>query len=151
MKSWVLLAVSFLAVSTNAELIVDSPLNFGELAVRSNAIVSSVRLERSGAQTSTHHIIIVKPGSPAVFTITNLPGYTTINLSADVPAVSRVAYPNAAQFSITDVDLPTSINTGPTGTVQFKMGGTLSTSGNPTQHYYDGAQYEIYINLNLDY
>jgi hypothetical protein len=150
-KSWVLLAVSFLAVSTNAEFIVESPLDFGDIAVRSNTSVSTVRLERSGAQTSTNDIIIVKPGSPAVFTLANMPGYTTINLTADIPAVSRVAYPNAAQFSITAIDLPSSINTGPTGTVQFKMGGTLSTSGDPSKHYYDGAQYEIYINLNLDY
>jgi len=134
-----------------ADFAVDSPLNFGEIAVRSNDIVSTVSITRNSTQQSTNHIFVLTPGSPGVFTLTDLPPFTVANLSVDLPAVSAMGYPDTAQFEITAVDIPTSVNLGPSGSAQFKMGGTLSTSGNPATNYYSGAAYLIFINLNIDY
>lgn len=146
----VLLLLS-LSAPLAADFTIDNPLYFGEIAIRSNNVVSTTTVYRNGAQQSTNHIFIIKPGSPGVFTLSGMPPYRNINLSADFPATSAMTYPQTAQFSITAVDIPSSINTGPSGSVQFKMGGTLSTSGNPAQNYYSGADYQIYLNLNLDY
>jgi hypothetical protein len=134
-----------------ADFTIDNPLNFGEIAVNGNDVVSRTQLSRNGTQVSNNRIYILKAGSPGVFTLSAMPPYTTVNLSADLPATSAMAYPDTAQFSITAVDLPSAVNTGASGSVQFKMGGTLSTSGNPANNYYSGAEYLIFLNLNLDY
>lgn len=134
-----------------ADLNVDTPLSFGEIVVRNNNSVSTVTVQRNGALQSTNHILIIKPGTPGVFTISGLPPYTTINLSVDLPASSSMNFPQTAQFTITAVDIPSAVNLGPSGSAQFKLGATLSTSGNPVNQYYSGAEYLIFLNLNLDY
>jgi hypothetical protein len=149
-KYWFYLLILFVAPAM-AEFTIDTPLHFGEIAIRNNNSVSTVSILRDGTQQSTNQIYIVKPGSPGVFTLSNYPPYTNINLSVDLPATSNMSYPQTAQFSITSVDLPSSINTGSLGIAQFKMGAILSTSGNGTRQYYSGATYQIYLHLNLDY
>lgn len=134
-----------------ADFTVDTPLDFGEIAVRNNNVVSTLIVARNGAVQSTNEIFIIKPGTPGVFSLSNFPPYTNVQLSVDLPAYSAMAYPNTAQFSISAVDMPTSLNLGATGSGQFKIGATLNTSGNPAQNYYSGADYLIYLNLNIDY
>jgi hypothetical protein len=140
-----------LSVPLAANFNVDTPLSFGEIVVRSNNSVSAVTVHRNGAFQSTNHILIIKPGTPGVFTLNGLPPYTSINLSVDLPASSSMNFPQTAQFTITAVDIPSAVNLGPSGSTQFKMGATLSTSGNPANQYYSGAEYLIFLNLNLDY
>lgn len=152
MNKSVLFCISaLLAAPTTADLVADAELSFGEIAVRNNNSVSTVTVHRNGAQQSTNQIYILKPGSPGIYSFSGMRPYTHINLSVDLPAVSSMPYPNTAQFSITAVDIPSSINTGNQGIAQFKMGATLSTSGNPAQQYLSGATYFIYLNINLDY
>lgn len=140
-----------IAVPVTADFTVDNPLNFGEIAVSRNDVVSTTQISRNGTQVSNNRIYILSAGSPGVFTFSGLPPFTNVNLSVDLPASSAMAYPGTAQFTITAVDIASSINMGSTGSAQFKMGGTLSTSGNPAQNYYSGAEYLIFLNLNLDY
>ena len=150
-KYYSALALLVLSVPLKADLTIDTPFSLGEIVVRSNNSVSTISINRNGAQQSTNQILILKAGSPGVFTLSSFPAYTIINLSVDLPAYSAMDYPGTAQFSMTAVDLQPSINVGPTGSAQFKMGGTLATSGNPAENYYSGANYVIYLNLNLDY
>jgi hypothetical protein len=144
-------ALAILSMPSAADFTVDNDLSFGEIAVRNNNAVSTVTVYRNGAQQSTNQIFTLKPGSPGVYTLSGMPPYTQINLSVDLPASSSMAYPQTAQFSITAVDIPSSIDTGSQGSAQFKMGATLSTSGNPSQQYFSGATYLIFLNINLDY
>ena len=141
----------FFSAYSTADLIIDSPLSFGEVVVRSNASTSTLTIYRNGSSQSTNHILIIHPGSPGVFTLSGIAPYTSVNLSVDLPASSSMNYPQTAQFTITAVDLPSTVSLGPTGSAQFKMGATLSTSGNPAYQYYSGAEYLIFLNLNLDY
>lgn len=151
-KKLILLASLTLPVqSWGADINIDIPLSFGDIAIRNNTTVSTVSIARSGTQLSTGQIYILKSGTPGTFTLSGLSPYINVNLSVDLPAVSAMPYPNTAQFSMTAIDIPAVINMGPTGTAQVKIGGTLSTSGNPAQQYYSGANYTIYLNLNLDY
>lgn len=149
----ILFTLSLLALSAPlaAEFTTDVPFSFGEIAVRNNNSVSTLTIMRNGSQYSTNHILMLKNGSPGVFSFSGFPPYTIIHLSVDLPAYSAMLYPDTAQFQMTAIDMPSTVNLGPTGSAQFKMGGTLSTSGNPAQHYYSGASYTIYLNLNVDY
>ena len=146
-----LILLTLSAVSWGADINIDTPLSFGDIAIRNNSVVSTTSIARNGTQNSTGQIYVLKAGTPGVFTLSGFSPYININLSVDLPAVSAMPYPNTAQFSITAIDIPTMVNMGPTGTAQIKIGGTLSTSGNPAQQYYSGANYTIYLNLNLDY
>lgn len=148
---WLITSLLSLSAPLAADFHVDAPLSFGEIVVRSNNSVSTVTVQRNGAFRSTNHILIITPGTPGVFTIDGLPPYTNVNLSVDLPASSSMNYPQTAQFTIAAVDIPSSVNLGPSGSTQFKMGATLSTSGNPANQYYSGAEYLIFLNLNLDY
>ncbi len=152
MKKVICLALLTLcAAEAHADFNIDNPLNFGEIAIRNNTVVSSLVLSRNGAEQSTNQIFIIHQGTPGVFTLSGFSPYTTVNLSVDLPAYSSMAYPNTAQFKITAVDLPSSLNLGPTGSGQFSMGATLTTSGNPAENYYSGADYIIFLNLNINY
>ena len=146
-----LLLLLGLSTPVVAEFSIDNPLSFGEIAIVSNASVSTVSISRNGAALSTNRIYIIRPGSPGVFTLSNFPPFTVATLSIDLPAYSAMSYPNTAQFTMTAVDMPSSINMNAAGSAQFKMGGTLSTSGNPTKNYYSGADYVLYLNLNIIY
>lgn len=146
-------AIIILAVFTTkaaAELSIDSPLSFGEIAVRHNNGVSTTSITRLGAQSSTHQILIIRPGTPGVYTLSELPPYTTINLSAPVPVSSEATHPGA-RFSVSAIDIPASVRTDATGSVQFRMGATLSTSGNPAENYQSVADYLVFINIDLAY
>lgn len=146
-----LLLLLGLSMPCLADLIVDNPLSFGEIAITGNASVSTLTITRSGGALSTNNIYIIRPGSPGVYTLSNLPPYVVANLSVDLPAYSAMTYPNTAQFTMTAIDLPASVNVNAAGSAQFKMGGTLSTSGEGTKNYYSGADYFIYLNLNIIY
>lgn len=151
MGKLIMLFLLTLSTAVAADFTIDNPLSFGKIVVRNNNSVSTTSIARTGTQLSTGQIYIINLGTPGVFTLSGLPPYTNVNLSVDLPASSAMPYPGTAQFSMTAVDIPTAINMGPTGSAQFKMGGTLSTSGNPANNYYNGADYTIYLNLNLDY
>jgi len=150
-KYFATLALLTLSGPLAADFSTDVPFSWGEIAIRNNNSVSTVSIARNGAQQSTNQIFILKPGTPGVYTLSSFPPYTLVHLSVDLPAYSAMMYPNTAQFAMTSVDMQSSINLGPTGSTQFKMGGTLSTSGDPSKNYYSGGIYVIYLNLNLVY
>lgn len=151
MKNLYILLTVLCCSSATAELLIDTPLHFGEIAIRHNNSVSTVSINRNGNQISTNQIYIIKPGTAGAYTLTGLPPYAVVNLSVDLPAFSQAMYPNTAQFEISAVDIPTSVRLDATGSAQFRMGGTLSTSGNSLNNYYSGANYTIYLNVNIDY
>jgi len=151
MKHIKILFLLGLSIPATAEFSIDSPLNFGEIAITSNATVSTLSISRNGNTVSNNYIYIIHPGSPGVYTLYNLPPFTVANLSVDLPAQSAMNYPNTAQFTMTAVDIPSSISMSAAGSAQFKIGGTLSTSGNPAKNYYSGANYVIYLNVNISY
>lgn len=116
-------------VNAQAELLIESELNFGRIAVTSNDAISSVQISRNGRSRSTNHIHILKKGTPGVYTFTDLPPYTVVSLNADVPAYSASTMPGSQQFILRAVDMPSSIKSNAAGTAQFSVGGILETSG----------------------
>lgn len=136
--------------SAYADLIIEQHFYFGKIAIPDNNSVSTVTIPVTGTPTSTSKILIIEPGHPGVYTLTEFSPYTTISLSADIPAYSNSPIPGTQQFIITALDIPTSIKTDSTGSVQFKIGGTLSTSGLGGT-YQGPASYSININIDLNF
>ncbi|HEY7885068.1 MAG TPA: DUF4402 domain-containing protein [Cellvibrionaceae bacterium] len=150
-KSIIIIILCVFSANARADLSIDSPLSFGEITVRNNNSVSSTTITRAGAQSSTGQILVIKPGTPGVYTLSGLPAYTNVNLSLDIPVSSSMSYADTAQFTITAIDLADTVRTDGNGTVQFRMGGTLSTSGNPAENYFSGAEYIIFMNIDMAY
>lgn len=149
-KTLAIAVLLLLTTSASAELFIDSPLSFGEISLRHNNGVSTTSITRLGAQSSTHQIRIIRPGTPGIYTLTGLPPYTTISISAPVPVISEATHPGA-RFSISNIDLPSSVRSDGNGSAQFRMGATLSTSGDPAEHYQSVADYMLFINIDLAY
>ncbi|QBL09936.1 DUF4402 domain-containing protein [Rheinheimera sp. D18] len=150
-KYLLVVACCLLSQPTWAAFLIDSPLSFGEIAIRNNNSVSSTTITRNGKQTSTNQIYVIKPGTPGVYTLNGMAAYTLVNLSVNLPAWSAMPYPSTAQFEISAVDIPSVVNVNSSGAVQFRIGATLRTSGNPVFNYVSNATYVVYLNLNLDY
>lgn len=133
-----------------AELLTDSDLSFGRIAVTSNATVSSVQMSRSGRSSATGSIYILEAGSPGVYSLTDLPPYSVINLTADVPAYSSSTIAGTQQFILRAVDMPSSAPAGASGVAQFTIGGVLETSG-AGGTYIGPAPYTIVLAINISY
>jgi len=133
-----------------ADLDTDMPLNFGTVAITANDIVSSTRIRPNGEQTSTNRMWIIAPGAPGVYTISGLAPFTTVSLVVDIPETSAELYPDTAQFTVSAVELPTTVKMDASGQSQFTMGATLETSGNVYESYYN-ALYRIFLNITLTY
>ncbi|WP_164078288.1 DUF4402 domain-containing protein [Alteromonas facilis] len=140
----------FLPGHVVAALIVDSPLNFGRIAITNNSVVSSLQMTRNGQTTATNNIYVLEIGTPGVYTVTELPPYSLLTLTADTPAFSGSTIPGTEQFTLTAVDIPASVPVNVSGTAQFSVGGVLETSGNGGS-YIGPATYEITVNINLTY
>jgi hypothetical protein len=120
----------FVLKIANAELLTDSNLSFGKIAVTSNADVSTVQISRAGRAFATGNIYIIEIGQPGVYTFTELPPYAAVNLSVTLPIYSTSPIPGNQQFTISAIDMPSTLGVDASGTSeQFKIGGVLQTSG----------------------
>ncbi|WP_102795100.1 hypothetical protein [Bowmanella denitrificans] len=140
----------FFSSGLKADLLTDANFYFGRIAITNNSIVSTTTVPVNGNQTSTNHILVIEPGQPGVYTLTDLPPFANVSVSADVPAFSSSPLPGTEQFTITAVDIPSTLKADATGSVQFKMGGTIATSGTGGS-YVSPADYMIVININITY
>ena len=148
-KVFVLIS-SVVCAKAHAALLVDNDLSFGKIAISNNNVVSSVQVSRDGKSAATGKIYILEIGKPGVYTLTEFPPYALVSLSADVPAFSSSTIPGTQQFTISSVDMPDTINVGGDGSVQFKVGGVLQTSG-VGGTYLGPATYQIYLNIDITY
>ncbi|NVK54237.1 MAG: hypothetical protein HWE26_01370 [Alteromonadaceae bacterium] len=128
----------------------DNAFSFGKIAVTNNSSVSSIQMSRSGRASATNNIYIIELGTPGVYSLTDMPPYTVINFSANVPAYSSSTIPGTQQFILRAVDMPSSVNTGQAGIAQFTIGGVLETSGLGGT-YISPASYNIDLAIDISY
>ncbi|MDC8829762.1 hypothetical protein [Alteromonas gilva] len=107
-------------------------------------------MSRTGRASATNSIYILELGTPGVYSLTDLPPYTVINLTANVPAYSSSTIPGTQQFVLRAVDMPASVNAGPAGIAQFSIGGVLETSGLGGT-YISPASYNIDLAIDISY
>lgn len=136
--------------SVSAEFLIDSHFYFGKIAITNNSSVSSVQISRTGRSIATGNIYILEAGQPGVYSLTELPPFTVVSLSASLPAFSQSTLPGTQQFSISAVDMPDTVNTDADGTMQFMVGGVLQTSG-AGGTYLGPADYQIMLDIDISY
>lgn len=134
----------------DAALLTDSAFDFGTLAITDNTNVSSMQILRSGKTTTAGDIYILKIGQPGVYTLTELPPFAIVGISAELPAYSSSQIVGTQQLTISAVDMAENLRVNENGTVQFKVGGVLQTSG-AGGTYVGPATYQIRLNISITY
>jgi hypothetical protein len=132
----------------HAAFLIDNDFSFGKIAVTDNSSVSSVQLLRSGRATATGSIYILEIGQPGVYTLTELPPFAVVSVSTNLPVFSFSTIPGTQQFSVSALDIPSTLNADATGTVQFKVGGVLQTSG-VGGAYIGPATYQVLLDIDI--
>jgi hypothetical protein len=140
----------FLSADAIADFLIDRSFSFGKIAVTNNNTVSSVQMSRSGRVAATGHIYILEIGQPGVYTLTDLPPFSVVSVTTNLPAYSSSTIPGTQQFTISSLDISDTLNVNESGTVQFEMGGVLQTSG-AGGTYVGPAAYEILLNIDINY
>ncbi|MCV2885897.1 DUF4402 domain-containing protein [Aestuariibacter sp. AA17] len=136
--------------SSHADLVTEQAFSFGKISIIDNSVVSTVQLSSSGRASSTNNIYILELGTPGVYTLTDLPPFTVVTLSANLPAYSASTLPSTQQFAISSVDMPATIKADAAGSAQFRVGGVLETSGLGGQ-YIGPATYQIMLPIEVTY
>lgn len=149
MMKYVLLCLSCLAVQVHAALETIQRLHFGELAVTSTAVVSTVTVPIAGPSWSDGAIHILKPGQSGLFRLTELTPHRFIRLT---PLMPQLADPvmTSDGFELISVDMPATLSTDANGTATFPVGGVLRTRMISGEGYLN-TEYRIFLNISIDY
>ena len=139
--------------SAHADTITETaPLDFGTIAIKSNASTYTVRVRYTGQIINDPEIIIVSPGTPAEYFLSSFPASTLLTISvtslAGVTTSPISPIPGNEQFNISNFDYLPSISTDVNGEATIYVGATLTTSGSGI---YDDTLYVTTLNLTITY
>lgn len=120
------------------------PLSFGVIALKNNNASYSMRISFAGQVQTDPAIVIIEPGHPAIYELTDFPKNTPLNVSIIVPStqtqLAGASDPTTSQFTITDHHTFSPIaTTDNLGNVIINVGATLTTSG--TGFYKDATYF----------
>lgn len=152
---WIILSASFVfysgfVVGQSFVFTREVDLYFGELAITSNASVSSTTIRRNGTTSNTGTIFVIAVGAPGEYTISGATPFVALNLSISLPVDSSATFPGTEQLRLSAVDMPNVVTPNNSGEVTFKIGGTLQTSGNGGT-YLNQATYPFIIPLDVTF
>ena len=105
-------------------------LSFGNIAIASNASVSQIIVSRNGSTSSTNTVFIIEPGTPGRITFSDYAPGTRFYISAQIPSPQTGSIGTTEQFTLTAIDIVSSIDIEASGGATLTFGGTLETSGN---------------------
>jgi len=148
-----ILLFSFISPSpVFAESIIEiSPLDFGTIAIKDNSAAYTLRVRYTGQIINDPEIIIIAPGSPAEYFISDLPVSTLLTISITSPSgitTSPAVAPTNEQFTISNFDYLPSVTSDATGEYTLFVGATITTSGVGT---YQDTFYVTTMTLNISY
>lgn len=104
------------------------PLDFGELAVARNDSVYSLTLSATGSYSLSEGILLISPGQPGRYRITDLPVSQPIMLELFQDFLSR-AENRGPYLSLRDTGTNSPVSTDSNGTLEFRLGARLATDG----------------------
>jgi hypothetical protein len=125
-------------------------LYFGDLAITSNTSVSSTTITRNGSISNTGNIFVISQGTPGEYTISDTTPFVALNLSITLPVDSSASFPGTEQLRLSAVDMPSQVTPDSSGSVTFRIGGTIETSGNGGTYLNKGT-YPFIIELDVTY
>jgi hypothetical protein len=136
----------------NAQVIQQlQPLSFGTIAIVNNSQAGTLTIDRFGNVTSNTNFRIVLPPQEAVFQLYNLAPNTgvSITLSHSSNQLRPVGTSGEyLEFTLTDYSRYLVVERD--GTVEFRVGGTVSTTGSGSLNYAQ-AEHSIVYRINLLY
>lgn len=129
---------------------VDQHLDFGEIVILNNNVVSQLSILSNDTVITDPNIVIIRAGKAGQYFFYNLPSSFLINVSIGAgPTISTFSgTPPPTQFNIEPYfDFP-SYTSNALGELTLRVPGVLRTSGD-TNPYVDGLYYRYYeITLN---
>lgn len=138
-------SMSFAAPTITAQV----PLNFGLMALRSNAAVWSLNLSSSGTVTPTSgHVIPLGGASRGEYLLSGFPPNTALTLEWDDAPLSFASQMLPEYLTVTNYSSP-AVSTDAQGEAVVYLGARLETSGNGTM-YADG-EYGATIQMRVIY
>jgi len=152
MKMWSVFILMCLIPKLGLTDIVElRPLDFGQIAITSNASVSELTMDHLGNLNFDEHIRIMSRGEPGIYLASGFAGNVQLFVTALVQ--NRVMNPGVVSgefVSLTALDTPVSINTRPDGTAEIPVGGTIATSGSGSMAFAD-AVYVSNIQVTINF
>lgn len=146
---YLFLLVSCMSLQAYAALETIQRFHFGELAITSTAVVSTVTVPIAGPSWSDGAIHIIKPGQSGLFRLTELTPHRFIRIT---PLMPQIADPimTSDGFELTSVDMPSVLSTDANGSVTFPVGGVIRTRMITGEGYLN-TEYHIYLTISIDY
>jgi|GEM_PF-1370515 len=125
-------------------------LDFGTIAVRDNASVSTAKVSANGTPAYTGSILFVTAPTPGRYRISGLPPFVTVTPSLLAITAAVEGQVGGAVLTLSQPVLqPADLRTNAQGEVEFRLGASMTTSGNTTP-YADGV-YRAFPTLELDF
>lgn len=114
-------------------------LDFGVLAVRSNAATSALTLSPQGLTSYDSAFVAITAAVPGRYRLTGYPAFTDITVSMSAGPINLAnGTPGESLFVSTAITRPLVLRTDVNGQVDFDLGATLTTSGSNIL-YLDGV------------
>lgn len=125
-------------------------LDFGILAVTSNATPSTVKVSPRGSTSYGTGFIFIAAAQPGRYRLSGYPPFTDIGLSMSAAQLNvNGTGPSETLTVSAAVTAPQTLRTDQNGTVEFDLGATLTTSG--TGAPYEDGPYPGVATLNLSF
>ncbi len=148
---WVslLLWLTTASVFAAPEIVTLQRLDFGVLAIRSNTTPSALTLSPIGTTTYDNFVVISAP-APGRYRLTGYPAFTDISISMVAsPVINISGAPGETLTVTTAVTRPLTVRTDINGRVEFDLGASLTTSGNPYQDGVYAGQAGLTLNFEV--
>lgn len=133
-KFILLLLITLFSTTSNATIVEEQPLGFGEFAIAKNDAVSTLRIRHDGGnQIATYKILPLAFGQPGIFQLSNYPVFTPLMITVSNFVLQLGAAPDLLIEDFTFDPVTTNGN----GEATLVIGATLKTTGTGT-NYGDG-------------
>lgn len=128
-----------------------TPIDFGEIAITNNDVVSSLTIDYLGNISYSNEIRVIRQGSPGEYLATGFAGNLELSITTQIlggvmnPGQVSPEYP-----TLTSLSAPATIRTEPDGTALIYVGGTIQTSGSGNNGFID-ASYVASIRVTINF
>lgn len=130
---------NLLLLSSHAqEIEVIQDINLGTIVVTNNDTVGVLDLSEAGNMTISNHFRIISPGQPGIIELRDFAWSAEIHINAYImqnTTLSGVISPE--KFTMTQINVPSSIVTEGDGSAEIHFGAQISTSGSGSKRFAD--------------
>lgn len=138
--------------SAHAQEVVEvSPLYFGTMVILDNSSAGTIEVDELGNTTVSTNFAVVDPPTYGEYQLVGFASNATLFVTTGiVQAQTTTDTHSDEQFTLTAVNVVNSINVDSDGNADFRVGGTLQTSGSGSLNYGDQT-YTCRLIITVDY